>query len=320
MNRPTIRGSLKSTKRKPGRSRDPFPYFTELVAFLRVEGEGRAYLESQYKKMLPVKKSSVLFTYLHELELPETEGPDEVIIFPFGCNASQTKAVRRAMSDKLSIIQGPPGTGKTQTILHIIANAILRGKTVAVVSNNNAATANVAEKLAKYGLGFLVAQLGNQSNKTAFFNSQPKLYPDFNSAEIDPVTCQSIKERVIQIGDRLEEYLELQNVRAKLKQELAEAKVQQKHFEEFVSHQSFPANFLYPTFLCRPHIKGFKIVFERLPASERLKNFLDDFRCVVLAGGSNATLSLKLRYLFNLLVASFSIQKSITIPDYPINF
>ena len=29
----------------------------------------------------------------------------------------------------MSLIQGPPGTGKTQTILNIIANAIIRGKT-----------------------------------------------------------------------------------------------------------------------------------------------------------------------------------------------
>lgn len=40
----------------------------------------------------------------------------------------------------ISVIEGPPGTGKTQSILNIIANlAIMQGKTVAVVSGNNAA-------------------------------------------------------------------------------------------------------------------------------------------------------------------------------------
>ena len=286
---------------------DPSPYFIELAASLKNEGEGRSYLEAQLKKILPANKSSVLFTYLHDSELPEPITPDEKCIFPFGCNASQTKAVRKAMSERLSLIQGPPGTGKTQTILNIIANVILQEKTVAVVSNNNAATANVAEKLAKYGLEFLVAQLGNNNNKTAFFTSQPKLYPDFSTAAMDPGECQRLKGRVYEIGDRIEEYLELQNDRAKLKQELAEAKIQQKHFDEFVSHQSLPAAFIYPSFLCRPHFKGFKIVFKKLPAAIKLKAFLNDFRSVVVIRNSKVTFLLKLRYLldFRLLFPFF---------------
>ncbi|MGB3223249.1 MAG: AAA domain-containing protein [Desulforhopalus sp.] len=197
MKGPSIRESLQAIPQKSCSSKDPFPYFCELAASLKNEQEGRSYLESQLKKILPVNNSSVLFTYLHDNQLPEPITPDEKQIFPFGCNASQTKAVRKAMSEKLSLIQGPPGTGKTQTILNIIANVILQGKTVAVVSNNNAATANVAEKLAKYGLEFLVAQLGNKNNKTAFFASQPKFYPDFSSAVLDPGEIQKLKGRVV---------------------------------------------------------------------------------------------------------------------------
>ena len=299
MKQPTIRESLSGATRKLGISSDPFPYFSELAASIKCEGEGRSYLEKQFKKILPVNKSSMLSTYLHEIELPESGSPETKVIFPFGCNASQTKAVHKAMTEKLSIIQGPPGTGKTQTILNIIANAIIQGKTVAVVSNNNSATANVAEKLAKYGLDLIVAQLGNMSNRTAFFDSQPKYYPDFSSAAIDPGECQRLEERVHQLGDRLEQYLELQNTRAKLKQELAEAIVQQKHFNEFVSHQALPEEYIHPTFLCRPHIKGFRIVFKRQPSAEKLKHFLSDFRNVILTGDSNVNFSLKLRYLLD---------------------
>ena len=74
---------------------------------------------------------------------------EDPVIFPFGCNQSQKKAVVNALKNSLSVIQGPPGTGKTQTILNIIANLLIRGKTVAVASNNNAATENVKEKLGK---------------------------------------------------------------------------------------------------------------------------------------------------------------------------
>ena len=43
------------------------------------------------------------------------------------------------MENQISVIQGPPGTGKTQTILNIIANILMQGKTVQIVSNNNSA-------------------------------------------------------------------------------------------------------------------------------------------------------------------------------------
>ena len=46
----------------------------------------------------------------------------QALIYPFGCNQSQKKAVEAAFSASISVIQGPPGTGKTQTILNIIAN------------------------------------------------------------------------------------------------------------------------------------------------------------------------------------------------------
>ena len=92
----------------------------------------------------------------------------EAVIYPFGLNQSQKLAVERALSSKISIIQGPPGTGKTQTILNIIANVVRSGQTVAVVSNNNSATHNVAEKLEKKNAAFLTAFLGSLANKQKF--------------------------------------------------------------------------------------------------------------------------------------------------------
>ena len=85
------------------------------------------------------------------------------------------------------MIQGPPGTGKTQTILNIIANLLLSGKTVQIVSNNNSATENVYEKLSspRYGLEFIAAALGKQANKQAFVERQDGQYPDFSSWKLD---------------------------------------------------------------------------------------------------------------------------------------
>ena len=103
------------------------------------------------------------------------------ILFPFGCNASQERAVKAALSNQISVIQGPPGTGKTQTILNIIANLLVEGKSILVVSNNNSATENVLEKLSKNGLGFLVAPLGNRENKEAFIANQQKAWSSLTS-------------------------------------------------------------------------------------------------------------------------------------------
>lgn len=72
------------------------------------------------------------------------------------------------MTHQISVVQGPPGTGKTQTILNIIANIVSSGKTVLIVSNNNSATANVQEKLNKYGFDFIVAPLGRRENWESF--------------------------------------------------------------------------------------------------------------------------------------------------------
>ncbi|MCF5710762.1 AAA family ATPase, partial [Pseudomonas syringae] len=120
-------------------------------------------------------------------------GPEH-FIFPFGLNESQLKAVEQAFNSQVSLIEGPPGTGKTQTILNIIANILLQGKTVAVVSNNNAAVRNVYEKLGKVGLGYLLANLGNQDNREAFF-ANPSLRP---TAEPEPAPSIESIQNVLQ--------------------------------------------------------------------------------------------------------------------------
>lgn len=93
-------------------------------------------------------------------------------IFPFCSNSSQFQAVSRALSHRLSVIQGPPGTGKTETILNILINLVLAGKSTMVVAGSNSATENILEKLQEEGLDFLVAKLGNKANKEKFLANQ----------------------------------------------------------------------------------------------------------------------------------------------------
>ena len=154
--------------------------------------EGENILSLQYG-IIDVKRDNVpLAQYLGDktklisYKLPNT------IYYPFGCNASQKRAVENALCNQVSIIQGPPGTGKTQTILNIIANLLLAKKSVLVVSNNNSAVENVAEKLEGEGLGFLVAKLGSVENKELFIANQ-KEYPQMNDWMIEEASSNKLQ-------------------------------------------------------------------------------------------------------------------------------
>ena len=133
--------------------------------------EEPGFLETQLKG-LPVREDSVLYTFCNSSKLSH-HNDRKPILAPFSSNKSQIDAIRKALESNFSVIQGPPGTGKTQTILNIISNLLVRGKTVAVVSGNNEATRNVYEKLVKEQLDSLCATLGNKENCKAFFESQP---------------------------------------------------------------------------------------------------------------------------------------------------
>lgn len=142
-------------------------------------------LSKQYE-LIDLKRDNVpLAQYLGNKTKLATYRLPQLVYYPFGCNASQKKAVEAALTHQASIIQGPPGTGKTQTILNIVSNLLVQKKSILVVSNNNSAVENVAEKLEKEGLGFLVAQLGSVRNKERFVEVQTGCYPNMEEWHLD---------------------------------------------------------------------------------------------------------------------------------------
>uniref|UniRef100_UPI00333F758D AAA domain-containing protein n=1 Tax=Castellaniella defragrans TaxID=75697 RepID=UPI00333F758D len=152
----------------------------------------------------------------------EAREPGGSLIYPFGVNESQLTAVEQAFSAQISVIEGPPGTGKTQTILNILANILLRGQTVAVLSNNNAAVTNVYEKLEKFGLGHLVAKLGSKENREAFFANPPP----WPLTEPEPAaTMDEIQSMLAQ----LKQYLHDHNRAAQLQMEIDELSIERRH-------------------------------------------------------------------------------------------
>ena len=148
-------------------------YLRKLAAETGLTTEDDENILSKQYDLVDVKRDNVpLAQYLGDKTKLATYRMPKQIYYPFGCNASQKTAIETALTHQVSIIQGPPGTGKTQTILNIIANLLMNDKTVLVVSNNNSAVENVAEKLDGESLGFIVAKLGNMQNKEVFIANQ----------------------------------------------------------------------------------------------------------------------------------------------------
>ena len=177
-----------------------FQYLQHVASATVLPGDdGAALLARQYDKVRFVSDETALAAYLNPgLFKPQTYAKRR-LIYPFGSNASQLKAVQKAFEHSVSVIQGPPGTGKTQTILNIVANILVAGKTVLVVSNNNSATDNVLEKLNKYEFGFLAAPLGNSDNKQRFIERQEseKHYPEaFASWRADEANQPEFLEQI----------------------------------------------------------------------------------------------------------------------------
>ncbi len=95
-------------------------------------------------------------------------------------NDSQLEAVKIAVTEPVSLIQGPPGTGKTHMILALLYVLTQKmGCSVAVVSVNNEAIANITDEIllhdhARFYVSMLrgiTAKLGNLDNKKLFNSS-----------------------------------------------------------------------------------------------------------------------------------------------------
>ncbi len=194
---------------------------------LRMEENDRTFLESQLDR-LEIREDSAAAVFLNASSVPShaDSGP---VIAPFTSNNSQIKAVRNALTSNISVIEGPPGTGKTQTILNIIANLLIRGKTIAVVSGNNEATRNVYEKLENEGLGELCAGLGSMSNKEHFF-SCPHSKKELRKM-LEPYSSSPSSEVITNLEREVLGYYDSSVGKARLREAIADLEREKKEKE-----------------------------------------------------------------------------------------
>lgn len=102
------------------------------------------------------------------------------------------------------------------------------------MSNNNAATDNVYEKLEKYNLSYLCARLGKKENKEDFIEKQTGEYTKFSEKIEDK---EFLENKLINLNQEVSEVFNIQNDIAKLKQELSEVEIEYNYFNTYEGNE-----------------------------------------------------------------------------------
>ena len=107
---------------------------------------------------------------------------DDIIMFNRPLNVYQKYAVKSALGES-TLIFGPPGTGKSEVIATIIANILMKNKTVLMVSEKKAALDVLEERLNAIGDICLFAY--NTEDTTYFYNKIRRIHDLLNNDSND---------------------------------------------------------------------------------------------------------------------------------------
>lgn len=206
---------------------EPFIEFARIADSIKVTDDFSAL--GKYYADITIKENSLLHKYLNGIPF-EKFGDVNPLVFPFQFNKSQLNATRKVFKNELSIIQGPPGTGKTQTILNIIANILIRGKNVAVVSNNNAAVDNIKDKLIEYGYESIFASLGSKNNQEDFFEHLVQQTSKSFEEELDEQNLGIHKKDLVELSHLIEQLLHKNREKKIITEKLNALKLETNYF------------------------------------------------------------------------------------------
>ncbi len=99
---------------------------------------------------------------------PSGSPTDAHVLEVLTLSEEQRRAVAYAKRANLTVISGPPGTGKSYTIASLAINLAYRGRTVLITSKTREAVSVVVDKLTALGGQYVVAHVGDKSQKREF--------------------------------------------------------------------------------------------------------------------------------------------------------
>lgn len=148
-----------------------------------------------------VERNELLKSFLTHSEfgnLIENISVDELIPVS-SLDESQASVVAHALSNRFTVVTGAPGTGKTQVILNIIANALMKDKSVLVASKNNKAVDNVKERFDRIDPSQFLLRFGKKEHvRSQTIPQLTRIHNRLNALKNQPDTLSSL---LIKYGD-----------------------------------------------------------------------------------------------------------------------
>ena len=164
---------------------------------------------------------------------------EDDIINVVSLDDSQRKAIATALNSKVSVITGPPGTGKTQMIVNLIANALLKTKSVLIVSKNNKAVDNITERFNKLDQHQYLLRFGSRdmiSNKLipqleSLCSAIPRI--EFNKSSLtEKISNYNLQcTEALLAREQLSELVRLTDCQHDLELKLDELMLERQHIE-----------------------------------------------------------------------------------------
>lgn len=119
-------------------------------------------------------------------------------------DASQECAVWKSRESKIMLLEGPPGTGKSQTIVNLIADALKRKESVALICHKPAALDVVKKRLDAAELKNLTIKITNPRTDNRPIIRQIRKIKDYNDEVANDATDEDRSQCIDEIN-RLEE-------------------------------------------------------------------------------------------------------------------
>lgn len=122
-------------------------------------------LETELKQLSKINQAELANTalgdWINNKASDVIDSDDDPIIEVLPLNNEQRNAIRKSMTQKLSIVTGPPGTGKSQVVTNLLINSAWRGKQVLFASKNNKAVDVVEARVNNLGPRPILLRVGS---------------------------------------------------------------------------------------------------------------------------------------------------------------